>query len=152
MRSPFATRYERAHRLVSVSCRIVLGTDDQTPSLLRAAVDRLDDVDELLLVLEDERQLIVVTSSQIAHDVFIALYRMNQVSHHHRVTWGRGTGQGSKQSVTYEEEHDGARVVQLVHGVEVRHAVYVTDIDDCEVLNFLGDFVENLVLTHAIWV
>jgi len=61
-----------------------LGTDDETAALLGAAVDGLDDVDELLLVLEDPVELVVVAGAEIAHDVLVA-----------------------------EEEHDGARVVQL---------------------------------------
>lgn len=71
--------------LVSIACRVVLGADDETAALLGAAVDGLDDVDELLLVLEDEVELVVVSGSQIHHDQLVA-----------------------------EEEHDGHRVVQLV--------------------------------------
>lgn len=51
-----------------------------------------------------------------------------------------------------EEEHDSARVVQLVHGVEVGHAVYIADVDDGEIFNALGDLVEDLVLAHAVGV
>lgn len=63
---------------------VILGTDDETTSLLGASVDRLDDVDELLLVLQDPVQFVVVAGTEIAHDVFVA-----------------------------EEEHDSARIVQL---------------------------------------
>ena len=38
-----------------------------------------------------------------------------------------------------EEEHDGARVVELVHLVEVRHVVDVHQVDHHEVLALLGD-------------
>jgi hypothetical protein len=38
-------------RSVSMPCRVVLGTDDQTAAFLCATVDRFDDVDQLLLVL-----------------------------------------------------------------------------------------------------
>lgn len=36
---------------VSVSCRVILRTDNQTTPLLRAAVDGFDDVDQFLLIL-----------------------------------------------------------------------------------------------------
>lgn len=71
--------------LVSIACGVVLGADHETATLLGAAVDGLDDVDELLLVLEDEVELVVVSGSEIHHDQLVA-----------------------------EEEHDGHRVVQLV--------------------------------------
>lgn len=44
-----------------------LRTDNQTPTLLRTAVDRLDDVDELLLVFEDPVELVVVTVPRYQH-------------------------------------------------------------------------------------
>lgn len=70
--------------LVSVSCRVILGTDDQTTALLCASVHRLDDIYELLLILENPVELVIVAGAEIAHDVFVA-----------------------------EEEHDCARVVEL---------------------------------------
>jgi hypothetical protein len=38
-----------------------------------------------------------------------------------------------------EEEHDGHRVVQLVHLLEIGHLVDVADVDDGEVLDAVGD-------------
>ncbi len=76
--------------LVTVFGGIVLGRDDKTAALSCAAVDGLDDVDQLLLVLHRPVDLVVVAGAQIDHDVSVA-----------------------------EEEHDGARVVQFVHLVEV---------------------------------
>ncbi len=70
--------------LVSVARRVVLGADDQTAALFRAAVHRLDDVDELLLVLEDPVELVVVAGAKVDHHVFVA-----------------------------KEEHDCARIVEL---------------------------------------
>lgn len=49
-----------------------------------------------------------------------------------------------------EEEHDGARVVQLVHGFEVGHFVEVAQVDGAEVLDAVRDLVENFVLRHAV--
>lgn len=57
-----------------------------------------------------------------------------------------------KSEATHEEEHDGAGVVQFVHGVEVGHTINVADVDDGKVLDLLGDLVEDLVLAHAVWV
>lgn len=61
-----------------------LGTDDKTPSLFGAAIDGLDDVDELLFVLKDPVELVVVSRAEITHDVLIS-----------------------------EEEHDGTRIVEF---------------------------------------
>jgi len=75
---------------VLVPRAVVLRADHQTPALLGAPVHRLDNVDKLLLILKHPVELVVVARAKITHDVFVA-----------------------------EEEHDGARVVQLVHGIEV---------------------------------
>ena len=40
--------------LVTVSRGVILGADDQAPTLLRAAVDRFDDIDQLLFVLSED--------------------------------------------------------------------------------------------------
>lgn len=47
--------------------------NDKTPPLLRALVDRLDDIDQLLLVLEDPIELVVVARPEIAHHVLVAV-------------------------------------------------------------------------------
>lgn len=59
--------------LVAVSGGIVLGADDQTTALFGATVNRLNYIDQLLLILENERQFVVVSGAQIAHDMFVAL-------------------------------------------------------------------------------
>lgn len=112
-----------ASSLVSISGRVVLGTDDQTPALLGSSIDGLDDIDQLLLVLQDPVQLVVVSGSKITHHVFVA-----------------------------EEEHDGHGVVKLVHLVEVGHLIQIADIDDSEVLDTVGDAVEDFVLAHTVLV
>lgn len=38
-----------------------------------------------------------------------------------------------------EEEHEGDRVVELVHLLEVGHLVEIAHVDDGEVLNAVGD-------------
>ena len=70
---------------------VILRADHQTSALLRSPVNRLNDVNELLLVLQHPVELVVVTGAEIAHHVLVA-----------------------------EEEEDRARVVELVHGVEIR--------------------------------
>lgn len=78
-----------------------LRTNDQTTTLLRALVDGLNNVDELLLVLQHPIQLVVVAGAKIAHHVFISV-----------------------------EEHDRHRIVELVHRVEIRDLVDVAKVDD----------------------
>jgi hypothetical protein len=107
--------------LVSISGRVVLRANDQTTTLLRALVDGLNNINQLLLILQDPVQLVVVTSSKIAHHVFVA-----------------------------EEEHDCHRVVELVHLLEVGHFVKIAEVDDGEVFDPLGDSVEDLVLSHTV--
>ena len=122
-----------------------LGADYETSTLLGAAVDCLDNVDEFLLILKHPIQLVVVTSSEIAHDVLIA-----------------------------EEEHDGAgvvefcftrqrccllsnkrfarRLIRTIHLVKVGDLVDITDIDDGKALDLVGYLVEELILAHAVGV
>jgi hypothetical protein len=107
--------------LISVPGRVILWADHQTTTLFRALVDSLDDVNQLLLVLQNPIQLVVVTSPEIAHHVFVA-----------------------------KEEHDGHRVVELVHLLKVGHLVQVAEVDDGEVLDALSDAVEDFVLSHAV--
>jgi hypothetical protein len=83
---------------------LTLWTDDQTTALLRALVDGFDDVDQLLLVFQHPIQLVIVTRSEIAHHVFIAV-----------------------------EEHDRHRIVELVHRVEIGDLVDVAQVNDGEV-------------------
>ena len=78
--------------LVPVLCRVVLWRDDETAPLSRSSVDGLDNIDHLLLVVDGPVDLVVVPRPQVDHDVLVPV-----------------------------EEHDGARVVELVHCVEVGH-------------------------------
>jgi len=110
-----------AIRLVSVSGGVILRTDNQTTTLLRTTIDRLDDINQLLLILQDPVELVVVTGTEIAHHMFIA-----------------------------EEEHEGNRIVEFIHLLEVGDLVEVADVDDGEVLDTIGDAVEDLILSHAI--
>ena len=80
------------------------GADHQTSAFLRTLVDSLDDVDQLLLILQHPVQFVIVSGSEIAHHVLVAV-----------------------------EEHDRHPVVELVHLVEVRDLVHVAKVDDREV-------------------
>jgi hypothetical protein len=104
-----------------VSGRVVLGTDDQTTSLLGTSVHRLEDINELLLVLKNPFDLIIVTGAQIDHHVLVS-----------------------------EEEHERTRVVKFVHLVEVGDLVDVAEVDDSEVADLVGDLVEDFILAHAV--
>lgn len=87
--------------LVPIPRRIILRTNHQTPPLLRPPINRLNDINQLLLILQHPVQLVVVSRPKITHHVLVA-----------------------------EEEHHRARIVQLVHGLEVGHLVQVAEVDD----------------------
>ena len=106
---------------ISIPRRIILRTNDQTPPLLRALVDRLDNINQLLLILQHPVELVVVAGAEIAHHVLVA-----------------------------EEEHEGDGIVEFVHLLEVGDLVEVADVDDGEVLDAVGDLVEDFVLPHAV--
>ncbi len=71
-------------RLVPITSRVILRADNQTSALLRTTIDRLQDIDQLLLVLQYPVQLIIITRAEITHHVLVS-----------------------------EEEHDGHWVIQL---------------------------------------
>lgn len=121
--------------------RHTLRTDDQTTALLGTTIDGFDDVDQFLFVFQDPVQLIVITGSEITHDVLVT-----------------------------EEEHDGTRIIKLcehsvshgdrgysvgtsrqltIHLVEIRDLVDIADVNDRKTLDLVGDLVEDFVLAHA---
>lgn len=107
--------------LISIPRGIILRTNHQPPPLLRPAIDGLHDIDQLLLILQHPVQLIIIPGAEIAHHVLVA-----------------------------EEEHERHAVVEFVHLLEVGHLVEIADVDDGEVLDAVGDAVEDFVLAHAI--
>lgn len=109
------------HFSIAISGRIILWTDHQTSTLLRTFVDGLNDIDQLLLILKHPVQLVVVACTEIAHHMFVA-----------------------------KEEHERADVVELIHLLEVWYLIKIADIDYSEVLDAVGDLVENFILFHAI--
>ncbi len=57
-----------SHRdLVSISGRIILRTNNQPPPLLRPAINRLNNINQLLLILQHPIQLIIISRAEIAH-------------------------------------------------------------------------------------
>lgn len=91
---------------VAILGGVVLGGDNETASFSGAPVDGLHNVHHLLLVLQGPVDLVVVASAQINHDVLVS-----------------------------EEEHHCARVVQLVHLVEVRHLRDVHQVQSSKIFN-----------------
>jgi hypothetical protein len=51
---------------------LTLWANHQTATFLRATVDSLDDINQLLLILQHPVQLVVVASTKIAHHMFVA--------------------------------------------------------------------------------
>jgi len=53
--------------LVSVPCRVILWRYDETPALLGAFVDGLDNVDQLLFILENPVHFVIVSRPEVTH-------------------------------------------------------------------------------------
>ena len=90
--------------------KLTLRTNHQTPPLLSPSVNRFNNVNQLLLVLEYPVQFVVVPRPEIAHHVLVA-----------------------------EEEHQCHRVVELVHLLEIGDLVQIAYIEDGEVFDTVGD-------------
>lgn len=110
-----------AGRLELVLRGVVKRRDNDSATLDGATIDGFHNRDQLVLVGESPVDFVVVSRSQIDHHVFIA-----------------------------EEEHDRARVVQLVHCVELGDFGDVHQIDDHKVLDEVGNLPESLVLLDVI--
>ena len=63
--SPIARNMD--HRLVTISGRVIFWTHDQASALLRSLIDCLDDIDQLLFVFKNPVELVVISSTKIAH-------------------------------------------------------------------------------------
>ena len=99
---------------------VVLGRNDQTTTFACSSVHRLNNIYEFLFVCQGPVDLVVVTRPKIDHDVLVS-----------------------------EEEHDSARIVQLVHSIEIRHLRDVHQVYDTEVFNLIGNVEQRLVHFHA---
>ena len=49
-----------------------------------------------------------------------------------------------------EEEHEGNGIVKFIHLFKVGNLIEIADVDDGEILDPIGDTVEDLILSHAI--
>ena len=82
--------------LISVLCRVVLRRYHKTTALARSRVHNLHDVDEFLFIVHGPVDLVVIARSQVNHDVLIS-----------------------------EEKHYCARIIKLIHRVEIGNLVDV---------------------------
>jgi len=103
---------EVANTLVLVSGGIILGRDHETASFGSPSVYRFNYVDKLLLIIHGPVDLIVISSSQVNHDMLITI-----------------------------EKHDSARIIQLVHLIEIGDLSDVAQVYHRKVLDFLRDSV-----------
>jgi hypothetical protein len=142
--------------LVSVSGRVICGTvsfsfycqadiqltlwtDYQTTTFLRATVDGLDNINQLLLILQDPVQLIVISGTEIAHHVFIA-----EEEHEGDGIvefYGRGVSANLERKTPrpqiQKQPHNG--VLLTVHLLEVGDLIEITDVDNSKVLDTVGN-------------
>ena len=93
---------------VAVLCAVVFRRYDQPSPFPRSAINSFDYINHLLLVIECPIDLIVVTGTQVHHNVLVS-----------------------------EEEHHRAGIVQLVHGVEVWNLGDIDQVDTTIVLDVL---------------
>ena len=111
------------YELVSIFRGIIFWRHDQTSSFPRPPVHSLYNINEFLHILHCPVNLIVVTRSQINHNVLISV-----------------------------EEHTSAWIIQFIHFIEVRHVWYVHQVDNGKVFHLLRTLVKGFVHHHAGWV
>ena len=99
---------------------IVERRNNNSTTLNGTAIDGFHNRDHLVFVGERPVDLVVVSRSEIDHHMLIS-----------------------------EEEHDRARVVQLVHGIEFRDLCDVHEIDDNKVLHKIGNLPECFILLES---
>ena len=109
--------------LIAIPGGEVFRGDHQTFALARASIDHFYDVDDVLAIVHRPVDLVVIAGGGIHHDVLVA-----------------------------EEEHHGARVVKLIHVIEIGHLCDVHEVDNAEIAHILGEGKEHLVLLHALGV
>ncbi len=101
-------------------CAEIFGRDDKTFTFSGTTVNNFKDVDKVLFVLKWPSHFVVVSSSEINHNMSVP-----------------------------EEKHYCAGIIQLIHGVEVRHFVNVDHIKYSKLLNCFSTFYEDFVNLHA---
>lgn len=106
-----------------MSGRIIFWRNDETSTFGRPPVDSLDNINEFLFVRYSPVDLIVVTRSQVDHDMFISV-----------------------------EEHECTIIVQFVHLVEIRNFRDVDQIENGKILDLFRDSIECLVHSHTFFI
>lgn len=112
---------ERVVGSVFILSGVVFGGNDETFAFACSSIDNFADINELLLVVHSPVDLVVVTRTKIDHHMFVS-----------------------------EEEHDGDRIVKLVHRVEIWYFRDIHEIDHRKVPHFIDNLVQNLVHFHAL--
>lgn len=102
--------------LITIFGGVILRGDDQTPPLSRSSIHSFHNVDELLLVFQSPIDLVVISRTEIDHNMFIA-----------------------------EEKHYRARVIQLVHSVEIWHLWNINKIYNSKILDRLSHRSKNFI-------
>ena len=106
-------------------------TNNKTTALLRALVNRLDDIDQLLLILQHPVELVIVSGSEIAHHVFVAV---EEEEGHWVLLWLAGCF-----SSTVLSRVGRGSYVKLVHNVEFWNFVDVAKVDYRKVWRNISD-------------
>lgn len=104
---------------ITVLGRVILGCNHKTSSLARSSVHCFDYIYKLLLVVENPVDLVVVSCSQVDHDMLVP-----------------------------EKEHHRTRIVQLVHCIKVGDFGDINEENHCEILDFVCYSRENLSNTR----
>lgn len=60
-------------RSVLIPSRVVLWTDDETSTFGRPSIDDFNDIDEFLFIFNSPIDLVVISRSQIHHDVLVSV-------------------------------------------------------------------------------
>lgn len=104
----------------------------QAEARASAPIDRLNDVDQLLLLVERPIDFVVVARAQINHDVLRKRTRQRRSASVRRAeacaarvklrcACESSSCAAAAARLVAEEEHEGAGVEELIHGVEIRH-------------------------------
>ena len=102
---------------------VVFWRDNQPFPLSCSSVNHFKYIYHILLAGQRPVHLIVISCSKVNHNMSIS-----------------------------EEKHSGARIIELIHCVEVWNLCYINKVNNCEVADFLCTFIQNFILLHAGWI
>jgi hypothetical protein len=103
--------------LIKPLCRIILWAYRQSFPFTRCLIRDLHDVNQLLLFCDCKINLIVVACAKVDLNMLVA-----------------------------PEKHDGTWIIELIHGVEIRHQGVIDSVDYGKVFNHIGNLVEVFIL------